>query len=345
MSLNPERFNRLETIELPPPLESIQTLSAQIAYATNLAAIAAARTRGGGDKKLSDEKAVEALFGHLNNMDIEGRVVIGEGEKDKAPQIKTGEILGTGKGLKVDIALDPLEGTTLTSKYLDGAICVIALSERGGLLGASDDIVYQDKLVVGPAVAGKINIEALPVENLQIIANSLNRNIESLTIVILDRKRNKPLIDVIRKTGANVMAITDGDLLPGIATCMEGSGIHALMGIGGSAEGVITAAAVRCLGGEMQIKWWPKNDEEKAKLQHANLNPERVYTHNDLASGRWIVFSATAVTDSLLGLEGVHFFGGGLRTHSLLIEMFGAHNLIKYTDDIFRESPSIPLRI
>ncbi len=345
MKRSPEEFHHLELREVAQSRESIHQLVGQISFATELAAIAAARTRGKGDKILSDQLAVGTLLKYLNGMNFSGRVVIGEGEKDKAPQIKTGEMLGEGNGPEVDIAIDPLEGTNLTAKSLFGAMSVLALSERDGLLGASDDIVYMDKLVVGPAAVGKVSIEAPVEKNLSVIASSLDRDIRDLMIVVLDRERNLDLIDQIRKTDANAMVISDGDLLPGIAACMSGSGVHAVMGIGGSAEGVITAAAVKCLGGEMQIKWWPKNQDEIRKLTEANLDPEKVYHHDDLASGKWIIFSATAVTDTYLGLEGVHFFGGGMRTHSLVISMIDGYTTRDYIDRTHKIDSSGEFRI
>jgi len=292
------------------------TLALQLLHATEVGAIAAARAAGFGDKHQADEAAVKAMRTHFNQVDFNSRVIIGEGERDEAPMLYIGEKLGTGKGLKVDIAVDPLENTNATASLGERAIAVLAASERGGLFHAPD--MYMEKLVVGPEAAGKVNLDATPKQNLKEIAKSLNREIRDLVIVILDRDRNKEMITKVREAGARVRLILDGDLLPGVAACMRGTGVHAVMGIGAAPEGVITAAGIRCLKGEMQGRFWPKNDEEKERLQQMGGSLGKIYTHNELASGKTMIFCATGVTDGE-ALKGVRFFGGGARTHSLLM--------------------------
>ena len=292
------------------------TLALQLLHATEVGAIAAARAAGFGDKHQADEAAVKAMRTHFNQVDFAGRVVIGEGERDEAPMLYIGEKLGTGKGLKVDIAVDPLENTNATASLGPRAISVLAASEPGGLFHAPD--MYMEKLVVGPEAAGKVNLDASPKENLKAIAKSLNREIRDLVVLILDRERHEDLIVKVREAGARVKLVPDGDLLPGVVTCMRGSGIHAVMGIGAAPEGGITAAGIRCLKGEMQGRFWPKNDEEVKRLEKMGGKINKIYNQNELASGKTIIFCATGVTsgDALIG---VRFFGGGCRTHSMLM--------------------------
>lgn len=292
------------------------TLVLQLSHATEVAAMAAARAAGFGDKKKADREAVKAMRRFFNKVDFKGKVVIGEGERDKAPMLFIGEKLGTGKGMAIDIAVDPLENTNATATLRSRAIAVLAASEKGGLFHAPD--MYMDKLIVGPEAAGKINLDAPMKKNLQVLAKTLEREIKDLVVVVLDRPRNEDLVANIRKTGARVKLIPDGDLLPGAAVAMRGSGIHAVMGIGAAPEGVMTAAALRCLKGEMQARFWPKNKEEEKRLRKMGGNPKRVYKTEDLASGKEIVFCATGVTNGDL-LKGVRFFGGGARTHSLIM--------------------------
>lgn len=299
-------------------LELIHSLAKQLSHATELGAMAAARAAGFGDKIMADKKAVRAMRGYLNGTNIDGIIVIGEGERDKAPMLFIGEKVGTGKGPKVDIAVDPLENTNAAATFGPRAISVLAVSERGGLFHAPD--MYMNKLVVGKRARGKVDINAPVKENLISIAGALERDVDDLVIVVLKRPRNDELIDGIRKVGARVRLILDGDLMPGVAACMRGSGVHALMGIGAAPEGVMTAAAVKCLNGEMQAKFWPVNNEERDRLISMGGNPDKVYTHKELASGKTIIFSATGVTDGDL-LKGVKFFGGGARTQSLVISM------------------------
>jgi len=307
---------KLSISEQALKLELLHSICKQFSHATELGAIAAARTAGFGNKTLADKQAVQAIRDYLNGTNINGVVVIGEGERDKAPMLHIGERIGTGTGPDVDIAVDPLENTNATAVFGPRAISVMAVSERGGLFNAPD--MYMDKLVVGKTARGKVDIDASTKETLAVIAGTLDRMVDDLVIVVLDRERNGELIDEIRSAGARVRLITDGDLMAGVAACMRGSGVHALMGIGAAPEGVMTAAAVKCLGGCMQARFWPVNNEERKRLKQMGGDLKKVYTHNELASGETIIFSATGVTDGDL-LRGVNFFGGGARTHSLVI--------------------------
>lgn len=306
-------------------MEKILTL--QLSHATEIAAIAAAREAGFGNKKKADSAAVKAMRGFLNQVDFKGRVVIGEGEKDEAPMLHIGEKLGTGKGKTIDIAVDPLENTNATASLGPRAITVLSASEKGGLFHAPD--MYMNKLIVGPETAGKVDINASVKENLQILAETLEREIKDLVIVVLDRDRHEKLINDIRKAGARVKLVPDGDLLPGIAVAMRGSGIHAVMGIGAAPEGVLTAAGLRCLKGEIQAKFWPKNKKEEERLIKMGGDPKKVYKTKELASGKNIIFCATGVTNGDL-LKGVRFFGGGARTNSLIMDTIS--NKIRFID-------------
>lgn len=292
------------------------TLALQLSHATEIAAMAAARAAGFGDKKGADGEAVKAMRKYFKTVDFNGRVVIGEGERDKAPMLYIGEKLGTGKGKAVDIAVDPLENTNATAILGPRAIAVLAASEKGGLFHAPD--MYMNKLVVGPEAAGKVNIDAPVIKNLKALAESLDREIRDLVIVVLERPRNEDLIADIRKAGVRVKLVPDGDLLPGIACAIRGTGVHALMGIGAAPEGVMTAAGLRCLKGEMQAKFWPKSKEEEERLIKMGGNVKKVYFTEELASGKEIIFCATGVTNGDL-LKGVRFFGGGARTHTLVM--------------------------
>jgi fructose-1,6-bisphosphatase II len=292
------------------------SLALQLSHATEVGAIAAARAAGLGDKKMADREAVKAMRKFFNKVEFNGQVVIGEGERDKAPMLYIGERLGTGKGKAVDIAVDPLENTNATAGLGPRAISVLAASERGGLFHAPD--MYMEKLVVGSEAAGMVHLDASPKENLKAIAKSLKRGVRDLVVVVLDRSRHEELVAKIREAGARVKLVPDGDLLPGVAVCMRGSGVHAVMGIGAAPEGVMTAAALRCLKGEMQGRFWPKGAEEERRLKKMGGDPKKIYSHEELARGETIIFCATGVTDGDI-LKGVRFFGGGARTHSLVM--------------------------
>lgn len=292
------------------------SLGLQLSHATEMAAIGAAREAGYGDKNRADDAAVKAMRSYFNEVDFNGRVVIGEGEKDEAPMLYIGEKLGTGKGKAVDIAVDPLENTTATAGLNSRAICVLAAAEKGGLFHGPE--MYMDKLIVGHEAAGKVHLDETPAKNLKAIAKALDREVRDLVVVILDRERHEELIAKVRETGARVRLVSGGDLTPGIAACMRGSGVHAVMGIGGAPEGVLAAAAIQCLKGEFQGRFWPKNKEQEVILKKLKMARSKVYNQDELAPGKEIMFCATGVTNGDF-LKGVRFFGGGARTHTLVM--------------------------
>ncbi|HDS11643.1 MAG TPA: class II fructose-bisphosphatase [Candidatus Wirthbacteria bacterium] len=291
-----------------------KTFYLEFAHVTEIAAISAARAAGFGDKIAADRAAVQEMRAYLNTIDFKGKIVIGEGERDKAPMLYIGEELGTKEGPRIDIAVDPLENTNATANLSPCALTVLAAAEKGGLFHAPD--MYMNKLVVPAEAAGQVDIDSPVDVNLKIIAKSLKRKLGDLVIVVLDRPRNEELVSSIRKAGSRVKLIPDGDLMPGIAACMRGTGVHAVMGIGAAPEGVMTAAALRCLKGEMQARFRPKNKDEEARLKKMGGSVHKKYRTEDLASGANIIFCATGVTDGDV-LKGVRFFGGGARTHTL----------------------------
>jgi fructose-1,6-bisphosphatase class II len=305
---------------------------------TEKAAIAAARTMGYGKRKYSDQVAVESMREELGRLKMRGTVVIGEGERDKAPMLYVGEPLGRGwtEGEiypEVDIAVDPLEGTNLCATGSANAIAVLAASEKGGLLNAPD--IYMEKLVVGATAAADVSLEYSVDDNLAKMAEAFRRDVNELTIVVLDRERHHDLIAQIREAGARIKLISDGDLSAGISAAVRGTGVHGLMGVGGAPEGVLTAAAMRCLGGRMQGRLKPLEKWQEDRLKSMGFTDgKKIYTTNELASGDDIIFSATGVTDGDL-LRGVRFFGGGIRTSSLF--MSSKTNTIRFVDTIYRE--------
>jgi len=283
------------------------------------AAIACARSVGKGDRKHSDHLATEAMRAALNEVPIRGRIVIGEGERDEAPMLHIGEEVGLWRDddLRVDIAVDPLEGTNLCANGTNGAIAVLAASGEGGLLNAPD--CYMNKLVVGPRSRGRIDLDAPAAENLKNIADSLDREVEDLTVVILDRPRHERLIADVRAAGARILLITDGDIQPAVSACVTGTAVHALMGIGAAPEGVITAAAVRCLGGEMQGRLVEAKAGDRARAEAMGVADfDFLHSEKTLAPGDKLRFAATGVTDGEL-LRGVTYWGNGCRTHSLVM--------------------------
>lgn len=300
----------------------------EVARVTEQAALAASRLAGMGDKEAVDAAGTEAMRKVLSELPIRGTVVIGEGEMDEAPMLYIGEELGAG-GPEVDIAVDPVEGTNITAKGLPNSITVIALSEKGGLVHAPD--MYMDKLVVGPPAAGKVSLD-FPVEaNLRIVADSLERKVEDLVVVVLDRPRHEKLIHDIRKAGARVKLITDGDVVAAVAVAIRGTGVHALMGSGGAPEGVLAAAALKCLGGEIQGRFLSHSDAERERLYSMGADDQKIYRTKDLAPGAQIVFAATGITDGDI-LQGVRYFGGGARTHSIV--MGYATKVVRFMDSI-----------
>jgi fructose-1,6-bisphosphatase class II len=299
-------------------------LSLEFLRVVEQAAIACAHTMGQGDRHKSDQVAVEAMRKCLDTVPIDGTIVIGEGERDEAPMLFIGEKVGTGlRGggstlPPVDIAVDPLEGTNLCATGAPNAIAVLAASDRGGLLHAPD--LYMEKLVVGPSSKHAVSLDAPVAENLRAIARCLERDVEDLVVIVLERPRHEALIEQIRATGARIRLIGDGDLSAGIAAAVVGSGVHAVMGTGGAPEGVLTAAAMRCLNGEIFARLVVSKPEHEERCRDMGITDfKRIYTSKDLASGQNLIFAATGVTDGTL-MRGVRFFGDGTRTSSLVMQ-------------------------
>ncbi|HYU41049.1 MAG TPA: class II fructose-bisphosphatase [Vicinamibacteria bacterium] len=303
-------------------------------------AIAAARTMGQGDRKYADQVAVDAMRTEMESVDIDGTIVIGEGERDEAPMLYVGEKVGKG-GYPVDIAVDPLEGTNLCATGAPNAIAVLAASEKGGLLHAPD--IYMEKLVVGPSSKGKVDINAPVEDNLKVIAKSLDRDVNDLVVIVLDRPRHERLIADIRKAGARIRLIGDGDLSAGISAAVVGTGVHAVMGTGGAPEGVLTAAAMRCLNGEIQARLVLTKESDRERLKRMGIpDIERIYHTEDLAPGKSIIFAAAGVTDGAL-LRGVRFFGDGTRTHTLV--MTTLPHQVRFIDTIHaKDDPDVKIR-
>ena len=292
-----------------------RNLAMDLVRVTESAAIAAAQHMGKGDKELVDQAAVDAMRFTLGSMSMDSIVVIGEGEKDEAPMLYNGEVIGDGTGPKLDIAVDPIDGTTLLSKGLPGAIAVIALSERG-TMNCPKETFYMDKIAVGKEARDAIDINASVETNLKNIAIAKGKTVGELTVIVLDRPRHAQLLEDIRSAGARIKLISDGDVVAVLQAAMEGSGVDALMGIGGTPEGVITAAAMRCLGGAIQCKAWPRDDKERAAAMAAGTDLNKVYSAEDLVSGDDVFFAATGASSGDL-LRGVRYFAGGAQTHSL----------------------------
>ena len=320
-----------------------RNLALELVRVTEAAALAASRWMGRGDKEGADQAAVDAMRVVLATVPMDGIVVIGEGEKDEAPMLYNGETIGDGSPPATDIAVDPIDGTTLTSLGRGNALAVIAVSERGSMFDPGP-CVYMEKIAVGPAAVGRVDLNASPVENLKAVAEAKGEGVHDVTAVILDRDRHLDLIDDVRAAGARIRLIPDGDVAGAISTAWSESGADILFGIGGTPEGVITAAALKCMGGEMQGRLWPRNEAERKAAEKAGYDVDRVLSHDDLMSSENCFFSATGVTDGEL-LKGVHYDGSRASTQSLVMRSkSGTVRLVNATHQLDRltEYSSVP---
>ncbi|HEX7796481.1 MAG TPA: class II fructose-bisphosphatase [Vicinamibacterales bacterium] len=324
-------------------------LSLEFLRVVEQAAIACAHTMGQGDRHKSDQVAVETMRKVMDTVPIDGTIVIGEGERDEAPMLYIGEKVGMAHALRgstaegfpqVDIAVDPLEGTNLCATGAANAIAVLAASSKGGLLHAPD--LYMEKLVVGPSSKNHVSLDAPVADNLNAIARCLGRKVDDLVVIVLDRPRHEQLIQEIRESGARIRLIGDGDLSAGIAAAVGGSGVHAVMGTGGAPEGVLTAAAMRCLNGEIFARLVVTKPEHEERCRQMGItNFKKVYRSDDLAPGARVIFAATGVTEGTL-MKGVRFFGDGIRTSSVIMQNYP--HQIRFIDSI-HVSPSKNARI
>ena len=293
-----------------------RTLSLEFARVVEAAALRSGRLLGRGQKDAADGLAVDAMRQAFDSVRICGTVVIGEGEIDEAPMLYIGEHVGAG-GPEVDIAVDPIEGTNLIAKGQNGAIAVMAIAEKGGLLHAPD--MYMEKLCVGPRGAGAIDITKSLTENIKNVAAKMNRNVDEITLVMLDRERHQGLMKEAREVGARIMLISDGDVNPAMECCIEGSGVHMVVGTGGAPEGVLAAAALKCVGGDMQARLKPETEEEIRRCHEMGIaDVNQVLTLNDLVRTDDVIFAATAITRGNL-LNPIQYFPGGARTHTIVM--------------------------
>jgi fructose-1,6-bisphosphatase II len=324
-----------------------RALSLEFLRVVEQAAIASARTMGLGDAHKADDVAVQAMRHEMEDVRMDGTIVIGEGERDEAPMLFIGEKVGIAardrNGLypQVDIAVDPLEGTNLCATGAPNSITVLAASEKGGLLHAPD--LYMEKIIVGPSCKGAVDLDAPVAHNLKAIAKRLDRDIEDLVVIVLDRERHQKLIADIRATGARIRLIGDGDLSAGIAATVLGTGVHAVMGTGGAPEGVLTAAALRCLNGQILARLVVSKPEHEERLAKMGIkDKKRIYDTDDLAPGKRIIFACTGVTEGSL-LRGVRFFGEGVRTHSLILTL--EEREVRFVDSVHLEKrPDVKVR-
>lgn len=307
-----------------------RNMALELVRATEAAAMSAGRWMGRGDKNASDNAAVNAMRYMLNTISMDGVVVIGEGEKDEAPMLFNGEVLGTGDAPAVDIAVDPIDGTRLLSLGRPNAVSVVALSEKGTMYDPKH-IFYMNKIAAGPSAREAIDIEESVYENINRVADALNKSPEDVTVVVLDRPRHEQIIAEIRSTGARIRLITDGDIAGALMTCKPESGIDMLMGIGGSPEAVVSACALKCVGGDMQCKLWPRNSEEAARCRDFKMDLNKVLYLDDLVSSDNVFFAATGVTDGEL-LQGVRYEGNRIRTSSIV--MRSKSGTIRYVEGI-----------
>ena len=315
------------------PME--RNIGMELMRVTEAAALSASRYMGMGDKELVDQAAVDAMRFTLGSIHMDGEVFIGEGEKDEAPMLYIGERIGDGSEPAVQLAVDPIDGTTLLSKGLPGAIAVVALSPRG-TMNCPRETVYMDKIVVGREAGDVIDINAPVADNLRLIARAMRRDVREVTVVVLERPRHAKLLAEIRDAGSRVKLITDGDVAASIHAALPEEGVDVLMGIGGTPEGVLSAAAIKCIGGSIQCKAWPRDEQEHRRAVDAGLDLDMVYTADDLVAGDDVVFAATGVSSGDL-LKGVRYFSGGARTQSLVMRSrSGTVRWIDSTHDIER---------
>ncbi len=301
-------------------------LALELARVTEAAALAAARWLGRGDKEAADDAAVTAMRVMFDTVQFDGIVVIGEGEMDEAPMLYIGEKVGMGVPPLVDVAVDPLEGTNIVAKGGTGALAVLAVAPRGALLHAPD--MYMEKIAVGPRCKGRVSLEVPVRENLHEVAKALDKSIREVTVVILDRPRHQQLIEEVRSTGCRIKLISDGDVSPAVAAAYEDSGVDVLLGIGGAPEGVISAAALRCMGGDFQGRLWPEDESDVERAKSMGITDiNRILTIDDLIKTEDVFFSATGITDGDL-LRGVRYFSGKAVTHTLV--MRGLSGTIRY---------------
>ncbi|WP_462417061.1 class II fructose-bisphosphatase [Kytococcus sp. Marseille-QA3725] len=316
------------------PLRADRNLAMELVRVTEAASIAGARWVGRGEKNTADGAAVSAMREMISTVSMNGVVVIGEGEKDDAPMLFNGERVGDGHGTEVDVAVDPIDGTTLTAKGMPNAVSVMAVADRGAMYDPSA-VFYMEKIAVGPQAKDAIDISASTGDNVRAVAEALGKAVDDLTVVVLDRPRHDQLVSEIREAGARIRFISDGDVAGAIMAARPTSGIDMLMGIGGTPEGIIAACAMKCMGGAIQGRLWPQDDAERAKAEEAGHDLSRVLTTEELVTGD-CYFVATGITDGEL-LDGVRFHAGGARTHSLVMrsasgtirEVLGDHRLEK----------------
>ncbi|RKT83394.1 fructose-1,6-bisphosphatase II [Saccharopolyspora antimicrobica] len=327
-----------------------RNLAMELVRVTEAAAMAAGRWVGRGDKNAGDGAAVDAMRKLIGTVSMRGVVVIGEGEKDEAPMLYNGEEVGNGEGPECDVAVDPIDGTTLLSKGMPNALAVLAVSERGTMFDPSA-VFYMEKMAVGPEAAGHIDISAPIAENVRRVAKAKQIDVSDVTVCILDRPRHEQIVKEVREAGARIQFISDGDVAGAIAAARPGSGVDMLLGIGGTPEGIISACALKCLDGEIQTRLWPRDDIERAKLREAGHDVNQVLTTSDLVRGDNMFFCATGITDGAL-LKGVHYRANRCTTQSIVMRsksgtvrvIEGQHRLAKlreyadvdYVDDSAR---------
>jgi len=314
MTLTPEE---VAGSVLPPAGGLDRNIAMELCRVTEAAALAAARWMGRGNKNALDQAAVNAMRDRLKVIQMDGIVVIGEGEKDEAPMLYMGERIGNGQDPKVDVAVDPVDGTTLLSKGLPNAVSVVALANQGTMY-YPPGIVYMEKVAVGPAGKGVCSLEMSIEENIEALAAAKGERVDDLTVVVLDRPRHEELIGRVRATGARIKLISDGDVAGGLMPSLPDTGVDMLLGVGGSPEAVLTAAALKCLGGDIQCKLWPRNEGERAQAEKLGLALDQVLTIDDLVRGDDVFFSLTGVTDGEL-VKGVHYFPHGATTETLVM--------------------------